>query len=129
MFPVHFRNGMPLCIGANWADITASREAEDKLRQAQKMEAVGQLTGGVAHDFNNLLTAVIGNLDLVLDDAEAGSPLRQQVETALRAALRGAALTHRLLAFSRPQPFPPPSTAVNATPDQCRGPLPPTPGA
>src|SRR3546814_797528 len=119
-FPVHFRNGMPLCIGANWADITASREAEDKLRQAQKMEAVGQLTGGVAHDFNNLLTAVIGNLDLVLDDAEAGSPLRQQVETALRAALRGAELTHRLLAFARRQPLHPTYTAVNARIDECR---------
>src|SRR3546814_12608553 len=75
--------------------------------------AVGQLTGGVAHDFNNLLTAVIGNLDLVLDDAEAGSPLRQQVETALRAALRGAELTHRLLAFARRQPLHPTYTAVN----------------
>src|SRR3546814_986109 len=84
------------------------------------MEAVGQLTGGVAHDFNNLLTAVIGNLDLVLDDAEAGSPLRQQVETALRAALRGAELTHRLLAFARRQPLHPTYTAVNARIDECR---------
>src|SRR3546814_11117839 len=84
------------------------------------MEAVGQLTGGVAHDFNNLLTAVLQNLDLVLDDAEAGSPLRQQVETALRAALRGAELTHRLLAFARRQPLHPTYTAVNARIDECR---------
>src|SRR3546814_20184875 len=84
------------------------------------MEAVGQLTGGVAHDFNNLLTAVIGNLDLVLDDADAGSPLRQQVETALRAALSGAELPHRLVAFARRQPLHPTYTAVTARIDECR---------
>ena len=119
-FPVRFTNGTPVGVGAIWADVTASREAEDKLRQAQKMEAVGQLTGGVAHDFNNLLTAVIGNLDLVLGDAEAGSLLHRQLEAALRAALRGAELTHRLLAFARRQPLHPTFMDVNALIDECR---------
>ncbi|HKP22785.1 MAG TPA: MHYT domain-containing protein, partial [Dongiaceae bacterium] len=82
-------------------DVTAEREAEAQLRQAQKMESVGQLTGGVAHDFNNLLTVIIGALDLVLDRAQ--DDLQSALEPALRAAERGAALVQRLLAFSRRQ--------------------------
>jgi CheY-like chemotaxis protein len=71
------------------------------LHQVQKMDAVGQLTGGVAHDFNNLLTVIIGALDL--DPARMPPELRGAIDQALRAAERGAALTHRLLAFSRQQ--------------------------
>ncbi len=95
-------------------DITGPREVELQLAQAQKMEAVGQLTGGVAHDFNNLLTVVMGNLELlqkyVGDDSEAGKFHR----TALAASERGADLTRRLLAFSRRQLLSPEPTAVNA---------------
>ena len=82
-------------------DVTALRDAESRLHQAQKMDAVGQLTGGVAHDFNNLLTVIIGALDL--DPQHIPAEMRPAVEQALRAAERGAALTHRLLAFSRQQ--------------------------
>ena len=82
-------------------DVTALRDAESRLHQAQKMDAVGQLTGGVAHDFNNLLTVIIGALDL--EPERIPAEMRPALEQALRAAERGAALTHRLLAFSRQQ--------------------------
>ena len=87
-------------------DITERRLAEEQLRQAQKMEAVGQLTGGVAHDFNNLLTIILGNAELLqrrLDD-DHGVGL---VDAVVRAARRGDELIQRLLAFSRRQPLSP----------------------
>lgn len=78
-------------------------KAEQALMQAQKIEAVGRLTGGVAHDFNNLLTAVIGNLELLRRKIEPGAPHRRFVDNALEAADRGAKVTAQLLAFSRTQ--------------------------
>ena len=89
------------------ADITERAAIEDQLRQAQKMEAVGQLTGGIAHDFNNLLAAVIGNLDLLTEKLEAQPGLRELARRAVESAERGAALTQRLLAFSRRQALQP----------------------
>ncbi len=84
-------------------NITETRQLEEQVRQMQKIEAVGQLTGGVAHDFNNLLMAVIGNLDL-LRKRIAGDPRAQRyLDGALQGAQRGAALTQRLLAFARKQ--------------------------
>ena len=97
-------------------DIQAEKEAaealratEEALRQAQKMEAVGQLTGGIAHDFNNLLTGVIGSLDLLQRRVAEGrtSDIDRFVSAAVTSANRAAALTHRLLAFSRRQPLDP----------------------
>ena len=87
---------------------------ESLLRQAQKMEALGQLTGGVAHDFNNMLAIIVGNLDLASRRLADGDPrLVRLVENALAGANRAAALTKRLLAFSRLQPLEPRPTDVN----------------
>jgi len=74
---------------------------EDRLVQAQKMEAVGQLTGGIAHDFNNLLAVIIGNLDIIQEDLEGNAALHPLLEIATKAALSGANLNRQLLAFSR----------------------------
>ena len=78
------------------------------------MEVVGQLTGGIAHDFNNLLTVVTGNLEMALRRVEAGSRTARNIDSALEGARRAAALTHRLLAFSRQSPLQPASVDLNA---------------
>lgn len=88
-------------------DITDRRHAEDALRQAQKLEAVGQLTGGIAHDFNNLLAVVMGNLELVRKRAPDEPRLQMLIDNTLKAAQRGAALTQRMLAFARRQDLKP----------------------
>jgi PAS domain S-box-containing protein len=82
-------------------DLTEKLAAEAQLHHAQKMEAIGQLTGGVAHDFNNLLTAIIGNLEMLAGILPPGDTTRRYAQGALRAALRGSQLTSQLLAFSR----------------------------
>ena len=91
------------------------REAEEALRQSQKMEAVGQLTGGIAHDFNNLLTGIIGSLELLQVRLGQGrvKDIDRYVTAAQGAAKRAAALTHRLLAFSRRQTLDPRPTDLN----------------
>src|SRR5262249_52002371 len=83
-------------------------------RHSQKMEALGQLTGGLAHDFNNLLAVIIGNLDLLNQSGGALLPKDELVQDALSAALSGAELTRRLLAFARRQPLQPERFDVNA---------------
>lgn len=93
-------------------DLTGHRETEARLRHAQKMEAVGQLTGGVAHDFNNLLQVVIGNLQLI-EDQLSSPEAKIHTDEALRAASRGAELTRQLLAFSRRQSLDPEEVLVN----------------
>ena len=90
------------------------QRTEALLRQSQKMEAVGQLTGGVAHDFNNLLNVVLINLDRVERGLPEGSPLLAPLRDAMRGAERGASVTHKLLAFARKHPLSPVSTDVNA---------------
>ena len=84
-------------------DLTEIKRLESRLLQAQKMEAIGQLTGGIAHDFNNLLGVVIGNLQLIERSVAETPALARKVHTAMRAAARGADLTKRLLAFARRQ--------------------------
>ncbi|MDH3597140.1 MAG: PAS domain S-box protein, partial [Rhodospirillales bacterium] len=88
-------------------DVTERKATEAQLRHAQKMEAIGQLTGGVSHDFNNLLAVVVGNLELVAEQLTQDDRCRRHVEKALGAAERGATLTQRLLAFSRKQALQP----------------------
>ncbi len=97
-------------------DITHQIQMEEQLRQAQKMEAVGQLTGGIAHDFNNLLTGIVGSLDLLQSRLAQGRTenLDRYIQAAQTSANRAAALTHRLLAFSRRQPLQPKSIDANA---------------
>jgi PAS domain S-box-containing protein len=96
-------------------DLTERRTAQEQLNQAQKMEAIGQLTGGIAHDFNNLLTVISGNIEALqrrlLEAPEAD--LRRLASSALRGAERAAILTHRLLAFSRRQALEPKPVSVN----------------
>ncbi len=89
--------------------------AEEALRQSQKMEAVGQLTGGLAHDFNNLLTGISGSLELIQTRISQGrlTDLDRYIDAAQRASKRAASLTHRLLAFSRRQTLDPKPTALN----------------
>jgi PAS domain S-box-containing protein len=84
-------------------DITEKRKLEEQLRRAQKMEAVGQLAGGVAHDFNNLLMVIIGYASDLTDRLEAGSALRREANEIAKAGQRAASLTRQLLAFSRQQ--------------------------
>ncbi|USI74544.1 response regulator [Sphingomonas morindae] len=97
------------------AQEAALAETEAALRQAQKMETLGQLTGGVAHDFNNLLQIVLGNLDMLRRHlpAEAGPRLARAVESATTGAQRAATLTQRLLAFARRQPLAPKAIDAN----------------
>jgi two-component system cell cycle sensor histidine kinase/response regulator CckA len=95
-------------------DVTEQRRLEEQLRQAQKMEAVGQLAGGIAHDFNNLLTAIVGYATLLDRSLAPGSAEREDVQEIIGAARRAANLTHQLLAFSRKQVLRPKVLDVNA---------------
>jgi PAS domain S-box-containing protein len=112
---IHDEQGGLLGFAKVTRDLTEKRATEEQLRQAQKMEAVGQLTGGIAHDFNNLLTVISGNLEAlqrrlpVRDD----NNLQRLANSALLASSRAAVLTHQLLAFSRRQPLQPKPVSVN----------------
>ncbi|HVY56330.1 MAG TPA: response regulator [Xanthobacteraceae bacterium] len=116
--PIRDKNGDLIGFAKVTRDITERREAQEaliktqaQLAQAQKMEGIGQLTGGVAHDFNNLLTVIIGNLESIQRQVRTAAPDRARLERSADLAMRGArraeALTHRLLAFSRQQPLAP----------------------
>jgi PAS domain S-box-containing protein len=105
--------GVP-CLVALVHDISGLKQLEQQLNQAQKMEAVGRLAGGVAHDFNNMLTVITSYGDLLLGDLEAGDHRRGDIEEILKAARGAATLTRQLLAFSRQEVIQPRPISVNA---------------
>ncbi len=107
------RDGEPLRMAGVVMDTTERRLTEDALHQAQKMEAIGQLTGGVAHDFNNLLTVIVGGLDMVMRRPEHTERVVRLAEAAMAAARRGEQLTQQLLAFSRRQMLRPQTLDTN----------------
>lgn len=96
-------------------DMTKRAQAEGVLREAQKMQAIGQLTGGIAHDFNNLLQVILGNLEFVRAKLGDDPKMQQRIERAAWAAQRGATLTGQLLAFARKQPLAPAAIDLAAT--------------
>lgn len=111
--PVLNEQGKPQFLLGFAEDITEQKNVERQLHQAQKMEAVGQLTGGIAHDFNNLLTIIISNLDLLQARLDKMPDCQRLAEAALKASLRGADLTKQLLAFSRRQELQPKTVNLN----------------
>jgi PAS domain S-box-containing protein len=106
------RSGNIVRINGAIQDISERKALESMLHQSQRLEAVGQLTGGVAHDFNNLLTVILGNADLMVEAAGSNAHLRDLADTTFQAAQRGAELTSRLLAYARKQPLEPAPTNV-----------------
>jgi PAS domain S-box-containing protein len=94
-------------------DVTERKKLEERLRQSQKLEAIGGLAGGIAHDFNNLLTLITGYSRLLLDQLTSEDPVREKVEEIRKAGERAAALTHQLLAFSRRQVLAPQPLDLN----------------
>jgi signal transduction histidine kinase/CheY-like chemotaxis protein len=111
-YPVRVRDSV-IGIGVALIEVTEQRRIEAQLRQAHKMEAIGNLTGGMAHDFNNLLGVIIGNLDLLCESRAGDTEIIELAGDARDAALRGADLTRRLLAFARRQPLQPTRIVVN----------------
>lgn|GEM_PF-5212488 len=105
--PIVEQDGRNLGVLVISIDTTEQQRAEDQLRQSQKMEVVGQLTGGVAHDFNNLLAVIIGNLDLMAAMMSEDDPLQVLIRESRTAAMHGGKLNDRLLAFSRQQSLSP----------------------
>ena len=98
-----YQKGNPIGIQGIGRDVTERTQLEEQLRQAQKMEAIGQLAGGVAHDFNNLLTLIEGYCELSMSHVESGTPLRKYIEAIHQAGERATSLTRQLLSFSRRQ--------------------------
>jgi PAS domain S-box-containing protein len=109
-----FQDGVPVGVQGIARDVTERKNLEEQLRQAQKMEAIGQLAGGVAHDFNNLLTAIGGYSELALRQLAPDDPLRSNIEQIKKAGERSAHLTRQLLAFSRKQVLQPKVLDLNS---------------
>lgn len=114
-FAILGEEGRALRILGIMSDISDRLLAEERLRQTERLEAIGNITGGVAHDFNNLLTIIIGNSEFLQDELDSDHPLRRYVDMTSRAADRAAELTDRLLSFSRKQPLDPRIIDVNRT--------------
>ena len=101
--PIMDKNGKPLYLLGISEDITERKKLEDQLLQAQKMESIGRLAGGVAHDYNNMLAVIIGNTDIALAEMDPALPLYKRLQDIRKAAQRSAELTSQLLAFARRQ--------------------------
>ena len=112
-FVLRNEEGVAIRMVGSIIDVTEQRSLEERMRQSQKMEVIGQMTGGVAHDFNNLLTVILGNAELLADQLADSERLKALAEMTGAAAQRGAQLTHRLLAFARRQPLEPKPVDVN----------------
>ncbi len=108
------QNGVMVGMRGELSDTTERRRLEERLIQAQKMEAVGRLAGGIAHDFNNILTAIMGYSNLLEDEVDGEGPARDDIDGIRKAASRAANLTRQLLAFSRRQPFSPRPIELNS---------------
>ncbi|MEO8337561.1 MAG: PAS domain S-box protein [bacterium] len=113
MFPIRDLDGSVIGMSAVARDIEERTELEAKLRQAQKMEAVGRLAGGVAHDFNNLLTVIGAHSAFLLESLETDDPRYEDADAIQKATIRAAGLTRQLLAFSRKQILKPTTLALN----------------
>jgi len=111
--PVHDAEGRFLGYRGSNADITDRRRLEEQLRQAQKMESIGRLAGGVAHDFNNLLTAIVGHAEFALQSMTSTEPARADIEEVIRTTERASRLTRHLLALSRRQVMSPRVISLN----------------
>ncbi len=120
-FVIRDVKGKAVRITGSMVDVTAKRDTENQLRQAQKLEAVGKLTGGVAHDFNNLLTVILGSAEILSEDFGDRPEVRALAGMIGTAAERGAELTSRLLSFSRKQPLHPQLTDVCALIQETEG--------
>jgi PAS domain S-box-containing protein len=114
LFPIKDTDGRLVDAVVQHEDVTELRNAEDRLRQAQKMEAIGKLAGGIAHDFNNQLTVIKGYCDLMLQNMPHANPLREPIEQILKAATRSISMTIHLLAYSREQVLRPEVINLNA---------------
>jgi PAS domain S-box-containing protein len=120
MFALRDLEGQVIGMSAMARDIGERTELESRLRQAQKMEAVGRLAGGVAHDFNNLLTVIGAHSSFLLESLESDDPRYEDAEAIQKATIRAAGLTRQLLAFSRKQILKPTSLALNAIIEETR---------
>lgn len=106
-FVIRNHSGKAVRMLGSMQDLTEQRALEERLRESQKLEAMGQLTGGVAHDFNNLLTVIMGNAETLSYKLSGDQQLRMMADMTAKAAERGAELTSRLLSFARRQPLKP----------------------
>ena len=113
-FPYHDASGAPVGLVGVWRDTTERKHLELELRQAQKMEAIGRLAGGVAHNFNNLLTVILGYAEVIGLGMPAGDPNHEAIEQVVKGAERAAAMTRQLLTFSRAQSVTPRVVHVGA---------------
>ena len=112
-FPIRNKDGAIIRHCGIFEDVTALKTAEGQLRQAQKMESIGRLAGGVAHDFNNVLTAISGYAQFLVARLDSGDPRREDAQEIVKSVKRAAALTSQLLAFSRKQALKPKVLSLN----------------